>query len=262
MTGYAAGWKSNPRGGDPLDYFTILPAAVRHDHSLSPLAKLVYGDISALARITGLCTATNATLGAENGRGKTAIGEAITALEERGHIRVTYSGAGNTLRTIIPLSENRKGIPENREGIDTDPTGKPEAPLPENRQDPTGKPEGIIKKLNNNYTYSHPKGRERSAKVFDSDSLPYKAALFLDRRIRENYPKIQQQTEAGLQKWADEFDKCHRIDGWEWKDISDILAYSQDSMFWRKNIRSGGKFRKQCDALYAEAVEKGEIARG
>jgi len=247
------------RGGDPLDYFTIIPATVRHDHALSPLARLVYGDISALARITGVCTATNATIAAENGRGSTATREAIRELAERGHIRIDFAGAGNTGRVITPLSENRQGMTENRQGIDIDPIGKPTPPLSENRQDLAGKPAPIIKKIYNTSSCSRSKERKRAPEEFDSDSYPYKAAVYLDERIRENYRKIKPQNEAGLQKWASEFDKCHRIDGWEWRDISEILAYSQDSCFWRKNIRSGSKFRKQCDALYAEAVEKGAI---
>ena len=229
-------WKSgywHRRGGDPLDYYTVIPATVRHDHDLSPLARLVYGDISALARITGVCTATNATIAAENGRGSTATRDAIKELADRGHIRIDFAGAGNTGRVITPLSENR--------------------------QDLAGKPAQIRKKIYNTSSCSRSKERKRATKEFDSDSYPYKAAVYLDKRIRENYRKIKPQNEAGLQKWASEFDKCHRIDGWEWQDISEILAYSQDSDFWRKNIRSGSKFRKQCDALYAEAVEKGAI---
>ena len=92
----------------------MIPAEVRHDHRLSPLERLVYGDILSLSKLTGgVCKVTNAALAKEHGRKSTQISGAITNLAKCGHIRTELKGRGKNNREIIPLT-GIKGIPENR----------------------------------------------------------------------------------------------------------------------------------------------------
>ena len=51
--------------------YSVIPARVRDDHSLRPNAKLLYGELSALAQAEGYCWAWNAHLAETLGRLRT-----------------------------------------------------------------------------------------------------------------------------------------------------------------------------------------------
>lgn len=102
-------------------------------------------------------------------------------------------------------------------------------------------------------TDARPKKEE---KIFDAESDAYKAAAYLARQMEKNYPNVKPPTEKDKQRWAADFDKCNRIDGYDWWDISDVLRFSQQSPFWRKNILSGKKFREKYDRLLIEMTEE------
>lgn len=94
--------------------------------------------------------------------------------------------------------------------------------------------------------------KEKNRTVFEEDSEPYNAAQYLAKSIAKNFPQLKEPTEADKQRWAADFDKCNRIDGYDWDRIADVLKFSQQSQFWRKNIRSGSKFREKFDRLLIE----------
>lgn len=92
----------------------------------------------------------------------------------------------------------------------------------------------------------------KSHSSFPPDGEAYKYALFLANEIHQRLPKSKPQVEATLQKWADQMDKLHRIDGYEWETIAEVLVFSQRHKFWGTVILSAGKFRKQFTQLMAQ----------
>ena len=96
------------------------------------------------------------------------------------------------------------------------------------------------------------KATKRTPPPLDHTSDAYKAARYLDRRIRERLPTKPPASEATLQAWAHDIDRLHRLDGQSWDDIADALEFSQDDDFWAPNIMSGAKFRKQFFRLLAQ----------
>lgn len=104
----------------------------------------------------------------------------------------------------------------------------------------------------NNSLVPPPAGTKKPKQVFEHDSLPYRAARWLADQIEERLPNCTAHSEATLQSWAADFDKCHRLDKHSWEDINAVLQFSQSDSFWQSNILSGGKFRKQFTQLLAK----------
>ena len=74
----------------------------------------------------------------------------------------------------------------------------------------------------------------------------------LSDRIAENIPQRTAPTEAVMMEWAREAERIHRIDSHPWEEIRELLDWSQADSFWRRNILSMQKFRKQWTRLVAE----------
>lgn len=95
-------------------------------------------------------------------------------------------------------------------------------------------------------------GTKKPRQSFGHDSLPYRAARWLADQIEERLSNCTPHTEATLQSWAADFDKCNRLDKHSWESINEVLQFSQSDPFWQSNILSGGKFRKQYTQLLAK----------
>lgn len=90
--------------------------------------------------------------------------------------------------------------------------------------------------------------------------LPLEAtelSQLLSDRIFENFPKRTAPTEVQLTEWAREADRIRRIDGHSWAEIRSLLGWSQGDQFWRSNILSMQKFRKQWNQLLAQRERAG-----
>lgn len=110
----------------------------------------------------------------------------------------------------------------------------------------------IKKKTKDNPLVPPSAGTKKPKQFFEHDSLPYRAARWLADQIEERLPSCTPHSEAILQSWAADFDKCHRLDKHDWEDINAVLQFSQLNPFWQTNILSGAKFRKQYTQLLAK----------
>lgn len=68
--------------------YSVIPARVRDDHTLRPNAKLLYGELSALAQAEGYCWAWNARLADTLGIAKRTVEDLLKQLRDRGHIHI------------------------------------------------------------------------------------------------------------------------------------------------------------------------------
>ena len=74
----------------PKNYFAVIPASVRYDKRLKPLARLLYGEITALCNEKGYCWASNSYFAELYEVSNDTISRAIKQLEECGHIKCVY----------------------------------------------------------------------------------------------------------------------------------------------------------------------------
>ena len=60
-----------------------------------------------------------------------------------------------------------------------------------------------------------------------------------DRRIQDGW----------ADRWAEDIEKAHRIDGRGWEQLKAAIVWSQRDEFWKQNILSGEKLRKHYDRM-------------
>jgi hypothetical protein len=79
------------------------------------------------------------------------------------------------------------------------------------------------------------------------------AARALSACIARNFPDAPATKENALETWADCFRMMRKIDEISENDIIKTLMWSQQDDFWKGNILSASKFRKQYTTLYARS---------
>jgi len=81
---------------------------------------------------------------------------------------------------------------------------------------------------------------------FSDDSLEIKIANYLYAKIKINNNRTKK---PNLQSWADTINKIMRIDKYTKDEIRQVIDFSQDDSFWKTNILSAEKLRKQMQRL-------------
>lgn len=88
-------------------YYAIIPATVRYDDELTPVAKLLYAEITALTNAEGYCWATNAYFAELYKMHEKSISRLISLLEKRGYIRSEVGKKGyKTYRNLYVVDSN------------------------------------------------------------------------------------------------------------------------------------------------------------
>lgn len=99
------------------------------------------------------------------------------------------------------------------------------------------------------HTYSKETLKERERKVASAPSCSAEAerlSLFLFEKIKETKPDLKQ---PNLKSWKVELDRMIRIDNRDPEKMEKVMSWLPTAEFWRANILSADKFRKQFDKL-------------
>ena len=104
-------------------YYAIIPASVRYS-DIIPNAKLLFGEITALADIEGSCWAANSYFGKLYKKSPSTISEWISMLLEREFIRIETDGSNRKIFISCPTLREKPKVPSGKaEGY---PSGKAE----------------------------------------------------------------------------------------------------------------------------------------
>lgn len=98
-------------------YWAVLPAAVRHDRSLTQTAKLLYAEVSSLAQADGYCWATDKYFAELLSCSESTVSRALRTLSQAGYIRIERSSnAAGTERHIYAGLDPAAGGSRQNEG--------------------------------------------------------------------------------------------------------------------------------------------------
>lgn len=107
------------------NYYAIIPADVRYDKRLKPLARLLYGEITALCNEKGYCWASNSYFAELYEVSDITISRYISELKEYGYIKCIYDKTQENIDKrkiyIIPSYQNgQDGLNRNDKHNNTD----------------------------------------------------------------------------------------------------------------------------------------------
>lgn len=92
----------------------------------------------------------------------------------------------------------------------------------------------------------------RTKESLSGDSDAYRLARLLESEIAKSDPAFR----ANVKAWATEMDRLLRIDGRSVDEAAELIRFAQRDGFWRSNILSPAKLRKQFTQLKLKRTEQ------
>lgn len=130
-------------------YWAVLPASVRYDPELPPMARLLYAEISSLTESRGFCYASNDYFVRLYGMAERTLQRHLKALEDAGYIQILDGNGGKARRRIFAGVNPLAGNPDKNDGVTpTKMSGPPDKNVTQNRKenrkenDPPKAPQG------------------------------------------------------------------------------------------------------------------------
>ena len=205
---------------------------------------------------------TSATLQLYSGLSANGIVKAREKLKALGLIDFKSRGRRkSTVYKLLDLSSDKSVVnssvnsSDNSGDISGDNSSDNSVPLNKTKQDKT--------KQNNISSSESPTPNEKKAepekkakKKYDHQSEPYRLANKLKNGIMANNPDHKKITEPQLQGWADDMRKMLELDKRSYEQVSNMISWCQNDDFWKTNILSASKLRKQYDQMRVRAMNE------
>ena len=221
--------KENP------SYYAIIPANVRYDKNLSPNAKLLYGELTALTNKEGFAWASNNYFAELYGVHKNTISKWVSELNKNKYIFIEVRQEENGYSRKIYINEKIKTI---NKKIDTP---KRNAEYPINEIVDTPKRNAVDNNTSNITSITTINKLHPDAILLSKNML--------DKIIQVNNPTAYKKKLPDINKWAVDIDKMNRIDGYNFNIINNMIDWIYKNDFWSGVILSGNKLRLQASKI-------------
>ncbi len=113
-------------------------------------------------------------------------------------------------------------------------------------------------RIRNNTSGKSGTSHKKAVRKFAEDSTEMKLALYLFAKIKKNNPEHKSLTDSQKQKWADSIRLMIERDKRTPQQIHNMIDWCQADDFWKQNILSTAKLRKQYDTMRPKAKAEWE----
>ncbi len=219
-------------------FYAVIPANVRYDKRLTPNAKLLYGEITALCNDKGYCWASNNYFAELYDVTPQAISKWVNSLSDNGFIKLEYEYNGKEIKErriyITDVSTQGLQVSTNDEkGINK-------------------RLKGYQQKIKENTTSMNTKSNNKESKIFDDEAYTL-ASLLSELHIQNIDTGCKKLSDKQKHAWAGDIEKLHRIDGRSYPDIEKaIRAIKNKGQFWGTVVMSGSKLREKFPTIWAQ----------
>jgi len=218
-------------------YYAIIPAEVRYDERLTPNAKLMFGEITALTNGKGYCWANNRYFSELYKVSRTSISKWINQLAEYEYIIIEQCISGEHPRKIslnpIKISLNIENITE--KGVSTNVKRGYKEKLKHNTT--------VNNTINNNI---RAKSKKPPKTMDDFSPLILKSLdAFVKLFPETNHPKDKRQKI----KWLEVIDQVERIEKVNPRQLYLICSKAREDGFWKDNFLTLLSIRKKRDGV-------------
>lgn len=180
-------------------YYSIIPATVRYDSNLTANAKLLYGEITALANKKGYCWASNSYFAELYSVSTDTIKRHIRQLKESGYVSVEV------------MRDESNQVTERRIYVTDDPSGQ-KRPDPQCKNDPH--PQGKNNTLNNT-----------SSNITSNKDIVGKVISYLNVKTAQGYRATSKATQRHVNARLNE--------GYELEDFYSVI--DSCNVMWGKD---------------------------
>ena len=195
-------------------YYAIIPAYVRYDKDLTPNAKLMFGELTALSNDKGYCYASNKYFSELYQVSTVSISKWINQLKDKKYIKVSFTYKANSKEI-----ESRNIYISN------------------------------LKEVSNISLTPH----KEKFKDNSNNTIINNKEIIYNELIEKSFSHliklfplaVQPRTAIDIRNWKDCLDKLDRIDGYDTRAVYYIVKKVRLDEFWKENFFSILKLRKK-----------------
>lgn len=212
------------------NYYAIIPAEVRYNDKLSPNAKLLYGEITALSNKKGMCWATNKYFADLYNVSEVSISKWVSQLIDQALIRTQTNKDGKREIYLIGVKEKFKGVQRKVKG------GVKEKFKPYNNNIHNNN------NINNNNSGKPKKVKKSEKKFSDFPEDIQKSFIPICNLFDES---LRPKTPEQKRNWCITIDEVNRLDKVSPRKLYLLIEKTLRDSFWVKQFLSVTKLRKK-----------------